>query len=175
MTDYARLVEELTRQEAELRFPHFDHAVAWEIGSRLALRALQRGLPIAIEIMQGAERLFFYAAPGATPDNVEWIRRKRAVVERFHHSTMLMRMSSEGKGTSFHEKYLLDEREFAVHGGAFPLFVQSAGFVGTITVSGLPQTEDHALIVTTLRDYLSRAHLDGGGPDEPAPPASPAR
>ena len=40
-------------------------------------------------------------------------------------------------------------------GGAFPIRVRGVGLVGTVTVSGLPQLEDHRLVVTTLERFLA--------------------
>jgi uncharacterized protein (UPF0303 family) len=54
----------------------------------------------------------------------------------------------------------LDPAEYAAHGGAFPLRVPHIGVVGVVTVSGLPQAEDHALVVEAIEDYLSG---DGDG------------
>jgi uncharacterized protein (UPF0303 family) len=72
-------------------------------------------------------------------------------VRRFGHSSYYMGVSSGG---SFAERFLLDEREFAAHGGAFPVIVRDVGVVGTVTVSGLPQEEDHRLVVAVLRAFL---------------------
>jgi uncharacterized protein (UPF0303 family) len=41
------------------------------------------------------------------------------------------------------------------HGGAFPVIVHRVGMVGTVAVSGLPQADDHALVVEGLTRYLS--------------------
>jgi len=40
--------------------------------------------------------------------------------------------------------------EFASHGGAFPLTVKGAGVIGVVTVSGLPQRQDHEFVVEAL-------------------------
>jgi uncharacterized protein (UPF0303 family) len=45
-------------------------------------------------------------------------------------------------------------RDYASHGGCFPLLLESTGCVGTITVSGLPQRDDHYLIVEVLAAQL---------------------
>jgi uncharacterized protein (UPF0303 family) len=55
------------------------------------------------------------------------------------------------------EKYLISSLEFAAHGGAFPIRIKGTGVVGTITVSGLAQEDDHALVVRVLRAWLNQA------------------
>ena len=57
-------------------------------------------------------------------------------------------------GGSFDADARLDPSEYAAHGGAFPLLVRGTGCVGTVAVSGLPQLEDHRLIVAALRAHL---------------------
>ena len=42
---------------------------------------------------------------------------------------------------------------YAAHGGAFPIAVEGAGVIGTVVVSGLPQLEDHALVVEALERF----------------------
>jgi uncharacterized protein (UPF0303 family) len=53
-------------------------------------------------------------------------------------------------GASLAEKYGLDAAAYASHGGAFPLRVASAGVIGSVTVSGLPQRDDHQFVVEAL-------------------------
>jgi uncharacterized protein (UPF0303 family) len=50
--------------------------------------------------------------------------------------------------------------ECAAHGGCFPIVVRGVGFVGTVTVSGLPQKDDHDLVVQAIRDFLARPHAE---------------
>jgi uncharacterized protein (UPF0303 family) len=49
----------------------------------------------------------------------------------------------------------LDTSEYAAHGGAFPVLVRGTGCVGTVAVSGLPEVEDHKLLVATLEAFLA--------------------
>lgn len=51
---------------------------------------------------------------------------------------------------------LMRERagEYAIHGGAVPLFVEDVeGLVAVVTVSGLAQEEDHGVVVEALRKF----------------------
>ena len=48
----------------------------------------------------------------------------------------------------------MDMKDFAVHGGAFPVRVKGCGVVASIAVSGLPSREDHDMIICVLRDHL---------------------
>jgi uncharacterized protein (UPF0303 family) len=83
-------LDALLAEERELQLPSFGNDVAWTLGSYIHQRAKAGSLPIAIEVSRNGQQLFFAALPGATPDNAEWIRRKRAVVQRFHHSSFYM-------------------------------------------------------------------------------------
>ena len=59
------------------------------------------------------------------------------------------------KNTTFEQSSRLDIDQYAAHGGAFPVIVRNVGVVGTVTVSGLPQEEDHRLVVDVLREFLA--------------------
>ena len=144
-------LEELQAQEDELQFLSFDNDTAWELGNALVAAAREGGLAVTVDISRGEQRLFHCALPGTAADNDEWIERKNRVVRRFGHSSYAMGVEH---GDAFAAKFLLDEREFAAHGGAFPVIVRDVGVVGTVTVSGLPQEEDHRLVVAVLRAFL---------------------
>jgi uncharacterized protein (UPF0303 family) len=60
----------------------------------------------------------------------------------------------KSKDTTLQESMFLDPNRFAAHGGAFPITIRQVGVVGTITVSGLPQEEDHDLVVRVLSEHL---------------------
>jgi uncharacterized protein (UPF0303 family) len=145
--------------EHELQFPSFGTDVAWTLGSHIYQRAKAGALPIAIEISRNGQQLFFAALPGATPDNAEWIRRKRAVVQRFHHSSLYMSVEAEVKGRPFLQRYGLSEQDYAAAGGGFPIFVKGTGCVGAVVVSGLPQLEDHRLVTESIRTIIASSTM----------------
>lgn len=108
----------------------------------------------SLEIRLAGQTLFFYAMEGTAPVNADWARRKRNVAELHGRSSYAVGLTLKRDGESLEEKLGLPARDYAAHGGSFPLALEGAGLVGTITVSGLPQREDHALIVAVLADYL---------------------
>jgi uncharacterized protein (UPF0303 family) len=152
----APTLEELAAEEAELQFAAFTEDDAWTLGSAMVATARAAGAPVAIDITRHGHQLFHAALPGSSPDNDRWIERKARVVDRFGHSSLYVRTLCAQDSRTFAERFLLDEREFAAHGGAFPLLVRGVGPVGTVVVSGLPQLEDHRMVVAALREHLAR-------------------
>jgi uncharacterized protein (UPF0303 family) len=150
-----RDLEKIALQEKRLQFKYFDADLAWTIGSNLKEAAEKRRAAAAIEIQINGHTLFFFAMPGTSPDNADWIRRKRNTVTRMHRSSYAIGLMNERDKTTFHAKTGAELRDFATHGGGFPItMVGGTGCVGSIIVSGLPQREDHMLIVSVLADYF---------------------
>ena len=156
MTDAAPPLAQLADEEEELQFTRFGAGDAWELGSALVTTGQERGLPVAIDITRNRHQLFHAALSGATPDNDSWIRRKSRVVNRFGHSSLFVRQASIERGTTFEEEFGLDRARYAAHGGAFPVLVRGVGPIGVVVVSGLPQVEDHRMVVAALRSHLGR-------------------
>ncbi len=144
----------IERQEEQLQFKEFSCATAWALGCRLRELSEARRLTIALEIERGGQQLFFCATEGTTPANADWIRRKRNTVNRFHRSSYAIGLKLESEKSSLEEKVGLPLRDYSVHGGCFPLIVRGSGCIGTITASGLPQREDHSLVVEALATLL---------------------
>ncbi len=146
-------LEIIARQEAELRLPHFDYDDAWRIGLILRDLAISRKQSIVVDIRrfgQPHQPLFYTALAGTTPDNQRWVQRKINVVSRWHRSSYAVGLTLEHTGREFEERYNLPIADYAPHGGCFPIHVTGAGIVGSITVSGLPQRDDHGLVVEAL-------------------------
>lgn len=156
MNNNKTLLQELLQQEAEIQFANFTNEQALEVGMALLQEARAHSKPVAIDISRNGLQLFHFAMSGTAIDNGEWIRRKNNVVQRFGHSSYFVGRSLYDAGLTMEEKYLLSSQEYAAHGGAFPLLIRGVGAVGTVTVSGLPQEEDHALVVTVLRQFVER-------------------
>ena len=150
------ILKQLLQEEGELQFTHFNESTAWQLGTQMVEHALRENLPITINITRGQHQLFHYSMPGTAADNDEWVKRKVRLVNRFGHSSFYMGQLLKHKGKTIEQSYRISESEFAAHGGCFPIIVKGTGMVGTITVSGLPQEEDHKLVIQTLRDFLAK-------------------
>ena len=150
------LLKQLLDEEQELQFTKFNEATAWQVGSQLVEYALSKGLPVTIDITRGQHQLFHASLRGTSADNDEWVKRKVRLVHRFGHSSFYMGQLLKSKGKRIEEAYLISESEYAAHGGCFPILVKDMGMIGTITVSGLPQEEDHKLVVQAIRNYLAQ-------------------
>jgi len=75
-------------------------------------------------------------------------------VERFGASSFLVGRRLAVRGQELDAAYGVDPARYAAHGGAFPIRVRDVGVVGVVTVSGLPQADDHALVVEAVSAHL---------------------
>lgn len=149
------VLTQLLLEEEELQFSKFDEDDAWQLGCNFVERAKADRLPITIDITRGDHQIFHASRPGTSTDNDEWIRRKVRLVYRFGHSSYYMGQFLKSKGKRLEEAYLIAENEYAPHGGCFPIFIKGVGMVGTVTISGLAQEEDHRLVTAVLREFLN--------------------
>ena len=149
-------LERIALQEEELKLPQLDAETAWALGSKLRAMAAERNLAVVIDVRRFRQPLFYAAMEDTTPDNVEWVRRKSNVVARFHRSSYAVGLREKQKGQTIYENQGLPLADYATHGGSFPLSVQGAGIVGSVTVSGLPMRQDHELVIEALCALLGR-------------------
>ena len=156
MTSLSQEIEALEREQQELQLRRFDATIAWQIGAYIHERLVTDSLPIMVEVSRTGQQLFFYAAPGTTPDNASWVRRKRNVVERFHKSSLEMRLRADHDGRPMLERYSLSPNDYCSSGGGVPVMLEGSGCVGAVTISGLPQHDDHALAVAAIRSVKNQ-------------------
>ena len=153
------MLDKIAKEEAELVLDQFTEEDAWELGCLMVEEAKKRQARIAIDIRRPGQILFHSALAGAVPDNEEWIRRKSNVVFRFGKASLAVGVSLALAEATIEQKYFVSPLEFSPHGGAFPIRVRGCGLVACATVSGLPQEEDHALVVACIRKFKERKTL----------------
>ena len=147
-------IEELEAEAAELVLPAFDETSALRLGAILVDIALAEDLPVVIDIRTPDRTLFHAALPGAPPLNDLWARRKSNAALMFQQSSLLIGLRNKAKGKTLEDEGL-SPVDHADHGGAVPIRVAGVGLVAVATVSGLPQVEDHKLVVRGIRMLLA--------------------
>ncbi|WP_127142877.1 heme-degrading domain-containing protein [Pelagibacterium montanilacus] len=157
-------LEQVVAQEATLTFAAFDEAAAFSVGSAIRDIALDEGLGVVCDIRFWDRPLFYMALPGTTADNPEWVRRKANVVRRFGKSTYRMVLEhGAGEGRrALPADFGARPEEYVLAGGGFPLAVARVGIIGAITVSGIPEHEDHMLVVRGICRHLGVDHSQIG-------------
>ncbi|WP_159881985.1 heme-degrading domain-containing protein [Paenibacillus puerhi] len=153
--DYDLLLDQLLQEEHELQFTQFTNKMAFDIGTRIVHKAEADGKSILVDIERNGQRLFHVAMEGKSLNNAQWVTRKNNVVRQFGHSSYYIANLLKSKKTTMMEWAFLDPNEYAAVGGAFPILVRQVGIIGTVTVSGLPQEEDHRLVTTVLKEFVS--------------------
>ena len=162
--DIARLI----LQEQKLRFRQFSEEDAWELGCRMRSAAITRKLPLVIDIRLKGRPLFYCALAGTDADNPEWVRRKSNVTLRYFRSSYRFGRELIEKGQTLGSDRGVEPIDYAPHGGSFPIYIEGTGCVGAITVSGVPQREDHGFVVEALCDFLGQPHGELAlGPETP--------
>jgi uncharacterized protein (UPF0303 family) len=144
----------IAAQEQVLVFQNFSAETAWELGCKLRQEAVRRGAAMTFEIKVAGQIVFMSATDGASAGQVDWIRRKRNVVELFGKSSYAVGLELEMTGKTIEECHGLSLVDYAMHGGAFPLVLDGTGRVGSVIASGLAQRDDHNIVVEALAAIL---------------------
>ena len=147
-------IADIEAEMAGLGFTAFDETTALRLGTILVDLALADDLPVVINI-RSANRSFFHAAlPGSAPLHEIWARRKSNTALTFQEPSLLVGLRHKDKGETL-AKHGLDTADYADHGGAVPIRVAGMGVVAVATASGLPQVEDHKLVIRGLKALLA--------------------
>lgn len=141
----------IARQEELLHFNAFDSSTAWLLGESIKAHCDSLNLAVTIEIRLCRDTVFFYAMPGTSPNNADWARRKRNACELQQRSSYAIGLALLD-GETLESQSGLPLRDYAHHGGSVPIRVKGIGCVGTATISGLPQRDDHNIVVQTMAE-----------------------
>lgn len=143
---------EIDAQLKGLGLAAWNEDVALELGHILTGLARARDLPVVINI-RDAGRCFFHASlPGSSAQNDNWARRKSNLALYMGRASMAVTLDFRAKGRELSSEGL-SEADYALSGGAVPLRLGSA-MVAVATVSGLPEREDHDLVVEALGQLI---------------------
>jgi uncharacterized protein (UPF0303 family) len=146
------LLAQIDEQERRLVVTTFSHEDALRLGMTLAELARGRGLAVAVDVTRGEQQVFHAGLTGSCADNDDWIARKVRTTKRFGRSSLAIRVQHEQRPGGYD---WLDPAVYAISGGCVPIRLADGALVGTATASGLPDTEDHALVVEALERFLA--------------------
>lgn len=147
-------LSDLTDEAKSVIYPRFDEKIAFDLGARIAKIALTDGLGIVVNIRTANRTLFHAATPNSAALNDLWARRKSNTALMTGKASLAVGVDNRAKGRSLHDDGL-SHSDYADHGGAVPVMVAGA-MVAVATVSGLPQLDDHALVIRAMRAQLSQ-------------------
>jgi uncharacterized protein (UPF0303 family) len=147
-------IDVIIDQESTLVFPSFDEFTAWAVGSKIREIAALRGQGVFIDIRLWDRVLFTHAMAGTSSDNEDWVRRKVNVVKRFQCASYRKGLELKRDGKVLDAVVGCNPMDYAPHGGGFPIRLINGPIIGCITVSNLPQREDHKLAVEAIAAVL---------------------
>ncbi len=151
----SKTAEQIQKKVQSLQFTHFDEHTAWRIGTALYRLAIRENYPIVIDIRLNHRQLFYAALPGSATNNQRWVERKINLVNLTGHSSYYWSLLLQEQNKTIEQKILLPESDYAPHGGCVPILLKKTGMVGTITVSGLPQEQDHQIVINAIQSNLN--------------------
>ena len=144
--------------EETYRFPEFNRDDVWELGCDLVESNKDFPKQVAMEIYIGNTQMFRFIPGRCGLQQELWLNKKRNTVLAMGKSSV--RVAAE---IAMQEKEIQDVipgfpngEDYAAVGGGFPLQTKDGVLFGTICVSGLPDTQDHALIVGALDRFFRR-------------------
>jgi len=148
-------LDTLEAEFATLVFPAFTEQTALHLGLTVVEMGRAQAMPIVVNIRTSDRTLFHCALPGSGAINDNWARRKSNTALMFQAPSLLVQKRLEAKGEDL-ARHGLSPADYATNGGAVTIRTASAGVVACVTVSGLPQVEDHRLAVAAIRQIIGK-------------------
>lgn len=147
-------------EDPALQLSQFNNDIAWKLGNHARSLAVEKfpGKAIVIDIALTSGHILFRTttASGTAEDNDHWVQRKKNTVTRIGKSSFLVGQKLRLSNRTIEEGLLISSMEFAAHGGCVPLRLKGFdNLIGTLTISGLKQEQDHLLALEILKTFES--------------------
>ena len=133
---------DVVSQEKRFVFTKFTHEDAFQFGLKVLEVVKEEGLKnVRIRVTCDNDIVFQYLMNDKNGEM--WLNRKeKTVMESGHASLYVFQNQNQ-------YKHMLDNDEYAVCGGGFPLIINGE-VRGTLITSGLDHEDDHMLIIKAL-------------------------
>lgn len=144
-------IRAIEKQRDEIAFISFSNAQACELGWKMYEAARTEGKSIVISITKNRQQIFYAALDGTSKNNDDWIKRKENTAYYFGKSSYEMALYMKLKKDTLWNRYGIEKKDYAQAGGSVPVVMKDAGMIGTVTVSGMTEEEDHEFVIKALK------------------------
>ena len=155
------LLELLERQEELLRFDSFTNQDARRLGNILADIAAENPTPTTVRVCIGDTIVYQYTDSPEEDVRFGWVSRKYNLIRKTGHSSMHACVRNRKLGELAEMAALSDVSGFGC--GGFPIRLKGetitednliSSIIGCVALSGLPDPQDHDLVVRALEQFL---------------------
>lgn len=149
-----KIMAEVDTQEKALRFKRFTNDDAWELGKIYVEKIKREGIEMAVAIRKvNGNTIFSYFSNGTNKLNENWMNRKFNTVTMNEMSSFKRWAISQYSGGTV-ETMGLDNKDYALCGGGFPVKLENGEMVAVVLASNLPHQLDHKFIVEGMAEFL---------------------
>ncbi len=148
------MLEIVKEQERLLRFERVSFSRLQKIGLDIASLVSKMGAAGYVRIAVNGTTVFAMCLDGASSNNEEWARRKANLVARYSVSSLHTALDFRMRERSL-EECGMDSISYGLSGGSFPILLSEGISIGSITFSGLKETEDHQIVANAIAKELS--------------------
>lgn len=156
MTTIKQELDQVEQQLEEVVLKKFTNEDACDMGVWLYQKAKEEEKSITISIIKSGQRVFYASLDGTSKENDDWIRRKENTANHFCKSSYEVKLKMMLVEDDIWNRVGLSKRDYAQHGGSVPIRIEGVGMIGTITVSGMKDFEDHDYAVQALKEWKKR-------------------
>jgi len=150
----AKIIADVTKQEELLRFSHFTNEDAWELGKHLVDKIKRDNIEMAVAIRKvNGNTIFSYFSEGTNLMNENWMNRKFKTVV-MNESSSFKQWALNLKNNYPVESMGMDQKEYVLCGGGFPVKLKDGELVAVVLASNLPHDKDHKFLVDGIASYL---------------------
>lgn len=140
-------------QEKILRFKYVDLEMLKRISLNISKSIEERKATGYVQTIVNGTLVFSLCLPGATQNNEDWTRRKANLTARYWMSSLHATLNMKRNGKTL-DICGMDSKDYGLSGGSFPILLESGICIGSITVSGMTEWEDHQVVADAIASEL---------------------